>query len=139
VTFVLDASVALAWCFADEVSPATLRIRDRLTSERAIVPSLWLYEVANALTVASRRGRMSAETATDMARLLVSLPIDLAEPVRGLTELMHLAAHHNLSAYDAGYLHLAITSELPLATLDDRLATAARAAGVRLLSDAADV
>jgi len=139
VTFVLDASVALAWCFADEVSPATLTIRDRLTSERAIVPSLWLYEVANALTVASRRGRMSAETATDMARLVVSLPIDLAEPVRDLTELMHLAAQHGLSAYDAAYLHLALTSELPLATLDDRLATSARAAGVRLLGDGADV
>jgi predicted nucleic acid-binding protein len=133
VTFVLDASVALAWCFADEVSSATLRIRDRLATERAIVPSLWLYEVANALTVASRRGRMSAEMATDMARLLVSLPIDLAEPVRDLTEPIHLATQHNLSAYDAAYLHLAITSELPLATLDDRLATAARAAGVHLL------
>jgi len=134
VTFVLDASVALSWCFADEVSPASVQVRERLATERGVVPALWLYELANALTVAVRRGRMSAETAADMARLLVSLPIDLAEPVRDLTELMHLAAQHDLSAYDAGYLHLAITSELSLATLDDALGVAARAAGVRLLT-----
>jgi predicted nucleic acid-binding protein len=134
VTFVLDASVALSWCFADEVSPASVQVRERLATERGVVPALWLYELANALTVAVRRGRMSAETAADMARLLVSLPIDLAEPVRDLTELMHLAAQHGLSAYDAGYLHLAITSELSLATLDDALGVAARAAGVRLLT-----
>jgi len=134
VTFVLDASVALSWCFADEVSPASVQVRERLATERGVVPALWLYELANALTVAVRRGRMSAETAADMARLLVSLPIDLAEPVRDLTELMHLAAQHDLSAYDAAYLHLAITSELSLATLDARLGAAARAAGVRLLT-----
>jgi len=134
VTFVLDASVALSWCFADEVSPASVQVRERLATERGVVPALWLYELANALTVAVRRGRMSAETAADMARLLVSLPIDLAEPVRDLTELMHLAAQHDLSAYDAAYLHLAITSELSLATLDARLGAAARAAGVHLLT-----
>jgi predicted nucleic acid-binding protein len=134
VTFVLDASVALSWCFADEVSPASVQVRERLATERGVVPALWLYELANALTVAVRRGRMSAETAADMARLLVSLPIDLAEPVRDLTELMHLAAQHGLSAYDAAYLHLAITSELSLATLDDALGVAAHAAGVRLLT-----
>lgn len=134
MTFVLDASVALSWCFADEVSPASVQVRERLATERGVVPALWLYELANALTVAVRRGRMSAETAADMARLLVSLPIDLAEPVRDLTELMHLAAQHDLSAYDAAYLHLAITSELSLATLDARLGAAARAAGVRLLT-----
>jgi predicted nucleic acid-binding protein len=134
VTFVLDASVALSWCFADEVSPASVQVRERLATERGVVPALWLYELANALTVAVRRGRMSAQTAADIARLLVSLPIDLAEPVRDLTELMHLAAQHDLSAYDAAYLHLAITSELSLATLDARLGAAARAAGVRLLT-----
>jgi predicted nucleic acid-binding protein len=139
VTFVLDASVALSWCFADQVSPATLSIHERLVTERAIVPTLWLYEVANALTVAARRGRMSTEKATQMAGLLVSLPIDLTEPQRDLTGLIQLATEHNLSSYDCAYLQLAITSDLPLATLDDRLRTAAAAAGIRTLTDIAEV
>lgn len=134
MTFVLDASVALSWCFADEATPAALEIRDRLTTERGVVPALWLYEVANALAVAARRGRMSAETATDMARLLVSLPIDLAEPVRDVSDVMQLATDHDLSAYDAAYLQLAVSTDTPLATLDGRLIDAARAVGVRLLT-----
>jgi predicted nucleic acid-binding protein len=138
MTFVLDASAALSWCFADEAPEATLRIRARLATERAIVPSLWVYEVANALSTAARRGRMSHETATDMARLLMSLPIDTVEPAREPTELMQLAADHELTVYDAAYLQIAIGNSLPLATLDDRLGMAARSVGVRLLVDAED-
>ena len=47
---------------------------------------------------------------------------------------MHLARAHNLSAYDAAYLELAIRLGLPLACLDGRLKTAAAASGVVLFS-----
>ena len=57
--FVLDASVALAWCFADEATPATDVLLDRLADEDAVAPALWGLEVANALTMAERRGRLS--------------------------------------------------------------------------------
>jgi predicted nucleic acid-binding protein len=57
--FVLDASIALAWCFADEATPATDALLDRLADEEAIAPALWRIEVANALAMAERRGRLS--------------------------------------------------------------------------------
>ena len=134
MTFVLDSSVALSWCFQDEVSAATLQIRERLSAERAVVPSLWLLEVANVLALGIRRGRLTAETAAEFADLLVGLPIDVADPERRLTDLMGLANEHALTAYDAAYLQVAVARGLPLATLDATLAEAARAAGVTLLA-----
>ncbi len=133
MTFVLDSSVALSWCFQDEVSAATLQIRERLSAERAVVPSLWLLEVANVLTLGIRRGRLTAETAAEFADLLVGLPIDVVEPERHLADLMGLADEHGLTAYDAAYLQVAVSRGLPLATLDATLADAARSAGVALL------
>ncbi|AXC11496.1 hypothetical protein ACPOL_2172 [Acidisarcina polymorpha] len=44
-----------------------------------------------------------------------------------------LAEKHRLTAYDAGYLELALRSALPLATLDDALRRAARLEGVSVL------
>ena len=43
--------------------------------------------------------------------------------------VMALSLAHNLSAYDASYLHVALSESLPLATLDSRLREAAEAAG----------
>jgi predicted nucleic acid-binding protein len=44
-----------------------------------------------------------------------------------------LGLTHQLSAYDASYLELAIRRGLPLATQDRKLADAAVAAGIELL------
>ena len=133
MAFVLDSSVALSWCFEDEVTEATLRIRERLSTERAVVPSLWLLEVAHVLLLGARRGRLTAEAAAEFADLLVGLPIDVVEPERDIADLMQLAAEHRLTAYDAAYLQVAAARRLPLATLDATLAGAARSAGVDLL------
>jgi hypothetical protein len=38
--FVMDASVALAWCFNDEATETTRALLDRFGGERAEVPSL---------------------------------------------------------------------------------------------------
>ncbi len=133
--FVLDASVALSWFFEDEASEESLRVRGRLTEERAVVPALWMYEVANAFVVASHRGRMTLDQAARAAQLLAELPIDVEPPGRDVTDLLDLAAAHALSAYDASYLQLASLRGIPLATLDQRLTTAAKVVGVQLLSD----
>jgi len=44
--------------------------------------------------------------------------------------VLALAERHGLSGYDASYLALALAQNLPLATLDKKLSTAARAQGV---------
>jgi predicted nucleic acid-binding protein len=50
------------------------------------------------------------------------------------TEVLSVAREHDLSAYDAAYLELALRKGLPLATLDTRLRNAARRAGVELFA-----
>jgi predicted nucleic acid-binding protein len=53
-----------------------------------------------------------------------------------LSDVHGLAVAYGLSGYDAAYLELAIRKDLPLATLDDDLVKAAKAAGVALLPPA---
>lgn len=132
MSFVLDCSMALAWCFHDEQTPATTKVRDSLATETAFVPLvLWDLEVRNALLVAHRRGRIRSVEGN--AKLLAGLPIErVAAPIDSVLEL---AVDHRLSAYDALYLALAQQQRVPLATLDAALAKAALATQVEVLGD----
>jgi predicted nucleic acid-binding protein len=91
--FVLDASIALAWCFADEATPATDALLDRLADEEAAAPALWRLEVANALTMAERRGRLSIAGLTRSITLLqrLAVALDPEGSDRALRELVDLA------------------------------------------------
>jgi len=54
--FVVDASAALPWCFADEATDWTKAILIRVRSgEQIIVPAHWTIEVANALLLRCER------------------------------------------------------------------------------------
>jgi predicted nucleic acid-binding protein len=63
--FVIDASVALAWCFDDEATEATRALLDRFEDERAEVPSLWHLELANALAMGERNKRITLARASE--------------------------------------------------------------------------
>jgi predicted nucleic acid-binding protein len=133
VTFVLDASVAMSWCFEDEATAQTEALLDRVGAEGALVPTIWFLEVANVLLVAERRGRLTDAQATRFTALLHQLPLETAEAHQGLEDLLGWGRRYSLSSYDASYFGLAETSGLPLATLDARLSEAALKAGVQLL------
>ena len=132
--FVLDCSVTMAWGFDDEATTYTNSVRDSLAVVRAIVPALWPVEVANATIVGERRKRLDEARGSRFLSLLSRLPIivDGETAARAWTDTIHLARAHNLSAYDATYLELAIRLGLPLAALDGKLKTAAEAVGVAL-------
>jgi predicted nucleic acid-binding protein len=134
--FVLDGSVTLVWGFEDEDDTYATAILDRMPDLQAHVPSLWPLEVANALLVGERRGRTTAAHAARFLTILGSFPILVDEETvaRAWAETMHRARAHNLSAYDAAYLELAIRLGLPLASLDEKLKAAASAVGVPLFS-----
>jgi len=135
VSFVIDASVALAWCFADEASHVADAALDRLTNEEAVVPSIWPLEVANGLRAAQRRGRLDLADLTRIRELLISLPIEV-EAIDldvALGEVSDLARNLDLTAYDAAYLALAARRGLVLATIDESLKRACTTAGVKLV------
>jgi predicted nucleic acid-binding protein len=131
LSFVIDASVALAWCFQDEASEYADQALARLTAAEASVPHHWALEVANGLLAAERRGRIRRDESAQLVALLLSLPI-LPDPQarsRDLTATLKTAREYGLTTYDAGYLELAQRIGAPIATLDSALAEAARRAG----------
>jgi predicted nucleic acid-binding protein len=133
VPFVLDASVAACWYFEDEHDGRADRVLDLLAIDTALTPLHWWFEIRNVIVVGERRRRMAEPYAASYLAELQALPIALAAlPEEG--DVFALARKHRLTFYDAAYLELAQREQLPLATLDDNLAAAARAEGVVLVT-----
>jgi len=51
-SLIIDCSLTMTWCFADESTPETSTILDRLVTEAVLIPPLWFLEVANVLAMA---------------------------------------------------------------------------------------
>jgi predicted nucleic acid-binding protein len=138
--FALDCSIALAWCFAEEHTPAVLGVPDRLAREGALVPPIWPFEVSNVLHVAMRRGRIDGVQRVRFRDMFAAYPIevDAESSGRAWREVDDLAAKFLLTACDASYLELAIRARVPLATLDDAMRRAATEAGVAVWGHASD-
>ena len=132
---VIDASVALAWCFGDERTEATAGLLERLRTDAAAVPNLWHLEVANGLALAERRGRITPAESAELIALLEMLEIvvDGETPARAFTRVLDLARGERLTAYDAAYLELAMRLGIPLASKDGDLCDAAERVGVSVL------
>lgn len=134
MAFVLDCSVGISWCMDDENNDYANWVLVWLSegSLEAVVPSIWWLEIVNVLVVAERRERTTELRTAEALSMLRSLPIVVdANTVQQSTgATLELARQYRLAAYDAAYLELALREELPLATIDNRLAEAARDCGV---------
>jgi predicted nucleic acid-binding protein len=137
VSLVLDSSATLAWICSDETTDSIRALFDQVADEGAIVPCLWRLEVANSLTAAVRRSRIDAEFRRAALADLMHLDIATDEHTKGhaWSDTLHLADRFRLSLYDAAYLELAQRRNLPLATLDQELLTAAQAVGTKTLGE----
>lgn len=134
MTFVVDASLTLAWVLDDETSQAADLVLERLAGEEAIAPAHWPLEVANGLRSAERRGRIDEMDLRRVQSMLADLPIAvLPMSLTGALGLVPVARRSGLSAYDAAYLDLAWARDVELATVDADLRAAAQAAGVRVI------
>ena len=134
--FVLDASIALAWAFADEDDARATAALARIRTDEALVPSIWWFEIRNTLVANERRGRLTEADTAAFLRILARLAVTI-DRQPGEAEIFTLARLHRLSVYDAAYLELAQRDSVPLATLDRLLTDAARAAQVPLIETAA--
>lgn len=135
--FVMDASVTAAWLLPDHADAHTRKLyaairRDEVEPQ---APNAWQWECANILANGVRSGRIPSSAVEGLWSVL--------DAIRHRVELHDLApAQHKavlavaidagVSLYDAGYLWLARSLDLPLATLDERLIQAAPQAGVKL-------
>lgn len=125
---VLDASVIVAVAVPDESDPRASDAVGLMVEYGALVPSHWLLEIGNALLMAERRKRISTATRNKALSYVASLPFEIDELLRDVvwSAVMELASIHRLTLYDSAYLELAARAGLPFATLDDKLAEAAR-------------
>ena len=132
MSLVLDTSATLAFLLDDERNASANALFERISASGAIVPNLWPYEVANSLTMAVKRGRISSQNRSDALNNLMRLDIrvDSADIKSIWSDIVSLADLYSLTIYDAAYLELAQRMRVPLATLDDALQRACSASGV---------
>lgn len=137
---VIDASMALAWLFERKDKKEIIcadRALEALADSEVSVPALWHTEIGNALLVGERRRVVTEAQVLDYLNRLSALPI-LTDTVSVLSRrdlVMALAREHQLTAYDAVYLDLALRTNAVLATFDTELANAMRSAGGTVFGD----
>lgn len=129
---VVDASATLGWLFAETDSSDW--IEAQLRSDTLIVPYLWQLEVVHTVLKKERQHKLAPEQANVFLEILEQLDIEFVAPTKqSLSRLAQFARPHQLSAYDACYLELAIERDAELLTLDNNLRDAARRLGVPLV------
>jgi len=136
---VVDASVALSWVFpGEEPSSAAVRLLHAFRSNqiRLLAPSLWPYEVGNALRSGVIRGRISEAEGWEAFSVLLGLGLSLVD-FAPLTDLAwDLASRHGITMYDAAYVAVAQAHNSPCYSLDKGLIEACAGSGlVRSASD----
>ena len=122
----VDASLVIRVLDAPRY-PSVQREWDRLVRAEhdLVAPTLFRYEVANALHQQQRAGAISASMAADGLQRILRLPIDLHGDVDLHVRALEIAHEHQLpAAYDAHYVALAERFRVPLWTCDRRLAAA---------------
>lgn len=131
---VLDASITLTWLFEDELDARAERVLGSLSQLRPFAPTTWALETAHGILRAQRLKRIDGSKAHALSTQLMALNVILIpiQTFEAHVPVIELAERHNISIYDASYIHVAQTMNLPLATLDQTQARAAAAAGVTL-------
>lgn len=136
--FVLDASVALAWVLPDQdrtvssYADAVLRAL-QAGGDQAIVPDVWHAEVGGVLLRRERGRLLSREAFAAALQVLELIPLETHHQPYRLRALVERAERLRLQAMDVLYFDLAVELQLPLATLDRGLRSAAKNHGVALV------
>jgi predicted nucleic acid-binding protein len=123
---VVDASVAVKWFLPEPGGPAAVRVRDA-AAERVVrlhAPAHWLAEITNVFWLRSNRGgsdRLSVAEAREHIAALESVPVRRYPGGVALQDGFLLACEHDVTAYDALYLSLALHLGGRFVTADRRL------------------
>jgi predicted nucleic acid-binding protein len=131
MSFILDASAALALHFADECAPFQAMEEALENGEEAFTAPNFYQEVMEALRRTIREGRTTGADATAWLTVLDSynvtpLPVN---PWAG-SAIWLIAEQLNISAYDAGYIAIAKARGLPLFSKDSVIVSRAPNVGV---------
>jgi predicted nucleic acid-binding protein len=131
---VVDSSALCALCFEDEANGGSELLLELLEQGHVWAPALLLWEVANVLLMAQRRGRLNQAQRVEALQLIESLGLSLDAPAQAVVwhDVIQLADQTGLSSYDAAYLELAMRLGTPLASRHKDLQRCCHQLGVPL-------
>ncbi len=127
---VADSNVFLAVALSEPEKAAIVRVT-RGASINA--PEILPYELGNALSALSKRGRLTPQEAHEAHRITRRIPVRLM-PV-DVGKALDTALSFGIYAYDAYFLECAQALSCPLLTLDRRMRQVAMELGIKTLED----
>lgn len=119
--FVVDASFLLSFLFPDENNSQVEKILDDVYSGKVqlMAPLLLPFEIFNGFWTAFIKGRVSENIIENLSEQFFNLNVIFMET--NYLEVLKLASSKKLTFYDATYLYLSQSQDIPLLTLDKQL------------------
>jgi len=135
VSIVADASVVLAWLFEEDQTPKALAVLRLIEHDVLLVPPLWWSELENGVVMGERRDRKTVTESAAFLKLVRVLPIQTDDVPRHRVSdaVIDIARRHQLTAYDATYVELAVRESASLATFDAGVRRCASSLATRVL------
>jgi predicted nucleic acid-binding protein len=117
-SLVLDTSVAIAWYLPETFRAAARAWQSRLLDGRVrlVVPGLHYWEFGNVLRTYVMRSELEVDLAEQIWALHLEAPLEVAEPER--SEVLATALEYGATVYDAVYIALGRSLDLPLLTAE---------------------
>jgi predicted nucleic acid-binding protein len=128
MNIIADTNIFLAVAL-DE--PEKNRIVGLTLGSNIIAPSILPYEIGNALTAMLKRRQLSPEEAALAFERTQLVPVKLLHS--DIKKSLEIAIAHNIYAYDAYFLQLALFHSCPLITLDKKMQVVARQLNIQIL------
>ena len=115
---VLDTSVAVAWYLPEVFSKSARSWQNRVLDGRIrlLVPSLHYWEFCNVLRTYVSRAELESSLAREIYDLHLEAPLEVAEPDR--EAVLETALKYRATAYDALFISLSESLDLPLLTAE---------------------
>lgn len=139
--YVVDASVAVKWFFAEEDNAQAMALLRGAAEGHYVLlaPDFLVIEVANAVWKRHRRAEVTVEEAAEIIERIAFAQLDWTEAIELVPRAATLAMTLNCTVYDALYLALAEAYDAVLVTADHRLGEDLpedwRAERIRMLRD----
>lgn len=121
--YVIDSSVSLKWSFDEEDSSVARLILQLFVKDQIalFVPTLWEYEIVNALSSAVLRKKIDDKRASRYLKRILSVKLSRVSMLDLLPKVLENSQKFQISAYDSSYLTLAIENNMLFVSSDEKL------------------
>jgi predicted nucleic acid-binding protein len=96
-----------------------------------IAPEILPFEIGNALSALSKRGRIESDNLLPAWDATQQIPVDLRSV--NIRDALEIASRFNIYAYDAYFLVCALSLHCPLMTLDRRMIEVAQSLNIQIV------